>query len=36
MKFDRSKKNWVINVKLKPGTYYYKYNVEGEWDLNKQ
>ena len=35
MKFDRVKKNWTINFKLKPGTYYYKYYVDNEWVLNK-
>lgn len=35
MKFDRSKKNWTISFKLKPGTYYYKYFVDNDWVLNK-
>lgn len=35
MKFDRTKKNWSINLKLKPGTYYYKFNVDNDWTLNK-
>lgn len=35
MKFDRIKKNWVINFKLKPGMYTYKYYVDNEWILNK-
>ena len=36
MKFDRIKKNWVINFKLKPGLYYYKFHVENEWLLKKK
>ena len=35
MKFDRTKKNWSIVLKLKPGTYYYKFNVDNDWTLNK-
>lgn len=35
MKFDRVKKNWSFNVRLKPGVYYYKYFVDNEWTLNK-
>jgi len=29
MNFDKIHKNWKINLKLKPGTYYYKYIMDG-------
>lgn len=31
----QDKKNWSINFKLNPGTYYYKYYVDNDWTLNK-
>lgn len=34
MKFDREKKNWFVNLKLKPGTYLYKFYVDNNWALN--
>ena len=27
----KENKQWVISVKLKPGYYYYKFVVDGEW-----
>ncbi len=35
MNFDKIQKNWKITLKLKPGTYHYKYIADGEWTLTK-
>jgi hypothetical protein len=35
MNYERIHKNWKISLKLKPGTYYYKYIADGEWTLTK-
>lgn len=35
MNFDKIQKNWKVSLKLKPGTYHYKYIVDGEWTLTK-
>ena len=36
MHYDQLHKNWLAALKLTPGTYIYKYFVEGEWVLNKK
>ncbi len=35
LNYDKIQKNWKITLKLKPGTYHYKYIVDGEWTLTK-
>jgi len=35
LNFDKIQKNWKVTLKLKPGTYYYKYIADGEWTLTK-
>ncbi len=35
MKFDKNQKNWTIGLKLKPGTYSYKFFVDNHWTLDK-
>lgn len=36
MFFQQTKKNWKIEFKLQPGTYYYKYIEDNQWTLNKK
>ena len=34
LKYDNKEKKWICKMKIKKGKYFYKYIIDGNWEIN--